>query len=70
MAAMRDWCAIFVRACKAFLDGNGTILASALAYSTLSAIPSFLLVAVGAFTLLAGPGTISSLMAHFSSLKR
>jgi membrane protein len=42
------------------------MLASALAYSTFFAIPSVLLVVVGAFTLLVGPQTITSLMAHFS----
>ena len=52
--SFRDWRAIFVRACKKFLDDNGTMLASALAYSTFFAIPSVLLVAVGVFTLLVG----------------
>ncbi|MFL5959741.1 MAG: YihY/virulence factor BrkB family protein [Gaiellaceae bacterium] len=66
--SFRDWRAIVVRAFKEFLDDNGTMLASALAYSTFLAIPSVLLVAVGAFTLVAGPGTISSLMAHFSNV--
>ncbi|MGH3054085.1 MAG: YihY/virulence factor BrkB family protein [Gaiellaceae bacterium] len=42
------------------------MLASALAYATFFAIPSVLLVVVGVFTLLVGPQTISSLMAHFS----
>jgi membrane protein len=64
--SFRDWRAIFVRAFKEFLEDNGTMLASALAYSTFFAIPSVLLVAVGVFTLLVGPQTISSLMAHFS----
>ena len=64
--SFRDWRAIFVRAFKGFLDDNGTMLASALAYSTFFAIPSVLLVTVGVFTLLVGPGTISTLMAHFS----
>ena len=64
--SLRDWRAILVRACKEFLDDNGTMLASALAYSTFFAIPSVLLVTVGVFTLLVGPGTISTLMAHFS----
>jgi membrane protein len=64
----RDWRAIFVRAFKSFLDDNGTMLASALAYSTFFAIPSVLLVTVGVFTLLVGPDTISSLMAHFSNV--
>lgn len=60
--------AILVRSLKCFLDHNGTLLASALAYATFFAIPSVLLVAVGAFTLIAGPGTISNLMAHFSNV--
>jgi membrane protein len=64
--SFRDWRAIFVRAFKGFLGHNGTMLASALAYSTFFAIPSVLLVTVGVFTLLVGPDTISSLMAHFS----
>jgi membrane protein len=64
--SFRDWRAIVVRAFKGFLDDNGTMLASALAYSTFFAIPSVLLVAVGVFTLLVGPDTISALMAQFS----
>jgi len=64
--SLRDWRGIFVRAFKGFMDDNGTMLASALAYSTFFAIPSVLLVTVGVFTLLVGPGTISSLMTHFS----
>jgi membrane protein len=67
-ASLRDWCATFVRAGKRFLKDNGTMLASALAYSTFLAIPAVLLVVVGAFTLIAGPETISSLMAHFSQV--
>jgi len=64
--SFRDWRAIFVRAVKEFLEDNGTMLASALAYSTFFAIPAVLLLAVGLFTLVAGPQTISTLMAHFS----
>lgn len=64
--SFRDWRAVFVRAFKRLLADNGTMLASALAYSTFFAIPSVLLVVVGVFTLLVGPQTISSLMAHFS----
>ena len=60
--------AILVRAFKQFLAHNGTMLASALAYATFFAIPSVLLVVVGVFTLLVGPGTIASLMAHFSTV--
>jgi membrane protein len=64
--SFRDWRAILVRAVKEFLEDNGTMLASALAYSTFFAIPSVLLVVVGAFTLIAGPATITALMGHFS----
>jgi membrane protein len=64
--SLRDRKAILVRAFKQFMEHNGTMLASALAYSTFFAIPSVLLVAVGVFTLLVGPDTITALMAHFS----
>jgi membrane protein len=60
--------AIFVRGLKSFLADNGTMLAAALAYASFFAIPSVLLVTVGAFTLLVGPGTITSLMDHFSTV--
>ncbi|MGZ4332818.1 MAG: YihY/virulence factor BrkB family protein [Gaiellaceae bacterium] len=66
--SLRDWREIFVRAVKRLLADNGTMLASALAYSTFFAIPSVLLVVVGTFTLVVGPDTISSLMQHFSSV--
>jgi len=66
--SFRDWRAVLVRAFKQFLEHNGTMLASALAYSTFFAIPSVLLVAVGVFTLLVGPQTITALMGHFSAV--
>lgn len=66
--SFRDWRAIVVRAFKEFLEDNGTMLASALAYSTFFAIPAVLLVVVGVFTLVAGPQTITALMAHFSQV--
>jgi membrane protein len=60
-----DWIAIFKRAVKETLDDNIPMIASALAYATFFAIPSVLLVAVGTFTLVAGPDTIQNLMQHF-----
>ena len=51
-----DWKAILVRAGKEFMNDNAMMLASALAYSSFFAIPSVLLVTVGLFTLVAGPG--------------
>ncbi len=53
------------RAAKAMLEDNMLMIASALAYSTFFAIPSVLLVAVGLFTLIAGPQTITSLIHSF-----
>ena len=53
------------RAAKSMLDDNMTMIASALAYSSFFALPSVLLVAVGLFTLIAGPETITSLINSF-----
>jgi membrane protein len=53
------------RAAKSMLEDNMLMIASALAYSTFFAIPSVLLVAVGLFTLIAGPQTITSLIDSF-----
>jgi membrane protein len=55
----------FKRAGKAMLDDNMMMIASALAYSSFFAIPAVLLVAVGLFTLIAGPQTITSLINSF-----
>src|SRR5262249_60774225 len=66
--SLRDWREIFVRAVKRLLADHGTILASALSYSTFFAIPSVLLVVVGTFALVVRPDTVSSLMQHFSTL--
>ena len=66
MASIRSWRTILVSAVKRFLGDHGTMLASALAYSTFFAIPSLLLVTVGVFTLVATPATITSAMHHFS----
>ena len=60
----RDWLAAAQRAGKAMLEDNMLMIASALAYSSFFAIPSTLLVVVGLFTLIAGPATITSLIAH------
>ena len=63
----KDWIAIFKRAAKESLDDNLPMIASALAYSSFFAIPSVLLVAVGLFTLVAGPDTITELIDRFST---
>ena len=64
----RDWIAIVKRAAKATLAHNLPMIAQALAYSTFMAIPSVLLVAVGMFTLVAGPSTINQLIAHMHTV--
>jgi membrane protein len=64
--SLRDWKAILVGAVKSFMNNNGTMLASALAYSSFFAIPAVLLLAVGLFTLIVGPDTITTLMGHFN----
>jgi membrane protein len=63
-----DWKAVFIRAAKEFMNDNATMLASALAYSSFFAIPAVLLVTVGVFTLVAGPDTITTLLAHFRTV--
>lgn len=68
LSTFAAWKAIFIRAAKGFMNDNATMLASALAYSSFFAIPSVLLVTVGVFTLVAGPDTITNLMAHFSTV--
>ena len=63
---MKAWRSILLGAGKKLVADNGTMLASALAYNTFFAIPSVLLVVVGVFTLVVGPGTITSLMHDFA----
>jgi membrane protein len=59
---LRDWMAIFLRAGKEMLDDDMPMAASALAYSSFFAIPATLLLAVGAFSLVSAPDTITELM--------
>jgi membrane protein len=61
---MLRWKEILVCAGKRFRASNGTMLASALAYSTFFAIPSVLIVSTGLFTLIAGPQTITNVIQH------
>ena len=64
----RDYRAVFIRAVKEALDDHVTNLAAALAYYAFLAIPSLLLVAVGAFSLFAGPDAVSSVVERLSSV--
>jgi membrane protein len=63
-----DWLGIVKRAGKNTIQDNMPMIAQALAFSTFMAIPAVLLVALGVFTLFAGPHTITTLMNHFGSV--
>jgi membrane protein len=58
----RDYVAILRRAIKKFNNDHMTNIAAALAYYAFLAIPSALLVAVGIFSLVASPHTITSVI--------
>ena len=60
--SMRDYGGVLVRAGRASLKDEITSLAAALAYYAFLAIPSLLLVAVGIFGLVAGPGAITNIV--------
>ena len=65
---VRDYRAVFIRAAKEALDDHVTNLAAALAYYAFLAIPALLLVAVGAFSLFAGPDAVSSIVDRLSGV--
>lgn len=67
-SSRQEWFALVKRAGKRTIDDNMPMIAQALAYSTFMAIPAVMLVALGVFTLFAGPQTITSLMHHFGSV--
>ncbi len=58
----RDFKAILIRAGKEALDDQITDLAAALAYYSFLAIPSILLVALGVFSVFAGPSAVQTLI--------
>lgn len=63
-----DYLAILVRGVKEALADNTTNLAAAVAYNAFLAIPSALLVALGGFSLFAGPGAVHTIMQRLSSV--
>jgi membrane protein len=63
----RAWPGILFRAAKKTAADNMPMIAAALAYASFLAIPSILLVALGVFTLVAGPDTITNLMNHLGT---
>jgi membrane protein len=65
----RDFVAITIRGVKSGLfSDNATNLAAAVAYNAFLAIPSALLVVLGAFSVFAGPGAVHTIMNHLSSV--
>jgi membrane protein len=58
----RDYVAILKRSAREALDDNITNVAAALAYYAFLAIPSVLLVAVGVFSLVAGPSAVTTIV--------
>jgi membrane protein len=64
----RDYRAIALRAAKSTLADNVTKLAAAVAYNLFLAIPAALLVGLGAFSLLAGPAAVETIMRHLRSV--
>jgi membrane protein len=64
----RDWFAVVKRGGKGMLDDNMPMFAQALAYSSFFALPSVLLLAIGLFTLLAGPATITHVINHIGGV--
>jgi membrane protein len=67
MSFFRNWLDIFKAAGRQTQAHNLPLIAQALAYNSFLAIPSVLLVTVGVFTLVAGPDTITSLVARLQT---
>ena len=64
----RDWFAVLRRAVKAFNADNMSSIAAALAYYAFLSIPSALLIAIGVFSLVAGPDAITSVVDKLGSV--
>jgi membrane protein len=64
----RDYLAIAWRAVKRFRADNMTSIAAALAYYAFLAIPAALLVALGIFGLVAGPGAVNTVVAKLQNV--
>jgi membrane protein len=64
----RDDGLLLVSAARSFSHDHMTSIAAALAYYAFLAIPAALLVAVGVFSLLAGPGAVSTVVAKLDGI--
>lgn len=66
--SFRDYLGVVYRGIRSALKDNVTNLAAAVAYYGFLAIPSALLVAVGAFSVFAGPGAVNTILDHLSTV--
>jgi membrane protein len=66
--SFRDYLGVVYRGIRSALADNVTNLAAAVAYYGFLAIPSALLVAVGAFGLFAGPSAVNTILDHLSTV--
>ena len=64
----RDYAGVVYRGIRRALANNVTNLAAAVAYYTFLAIPSALLVGVGAFSVFAGPDAVETILDHLSKV--
>jgi membrane protein len=66
--SFRDYLGVVYRGIRSALKDNVTNLAAAVAYYGFLAIPSAMLVAVGAFSLFAGPDAVRTILDHLSTV--
>jgi membrane protein len=66
--SVRDYAGVVYRGIRSALADNVTNLAAAVAYYGFLAIPSALLVAVGAFSVFAGPHAVNTILDHLSTV--
>jgi membrane protein len=66
--SLRDYAGIVYRGVRRALANNVTNLAAAVAYYSFLAIPSAMLVAVGAFSVFAGPSAVRTILDHLSTV--
>jgi membrane protein len=66
--SFRDYLGVVYRGIRSALRDNVTNLAAAVAYYGFLAIPSALLVAVGAFSVFAGPSAVNTILDHLATV--
>src|SRR5919204_1709759 len=66
--SFRDYLGVVYRGIRSALKDNVTNLAAAVAYYGFLAIPSAMLVVVGAFSLFAGPDAVRTILDHLSTV--